>query len=98
MRWPGWKALHEELGRAPAAAAARFGQPVFDMLVRWAAVEMPELRDAIEQNLRDKRLGGRFQPEIERVRAALGSSAPVPRDPTLARKGMRSRAKKRGRH
>jgi hypothetical protein len=98
VRWPGWKALHEELGRVPAAVATRFGVPVFDMLARWAEASMPELREAIESNLRDKKLGGRFHPEIERVRAALGASAPVPRDPTLARQGMRGRAKKRGRH
>lgn len=98
VRWPGWKALHEELGRVPAAVAARFGVPAFDMMAKWSAVEMPELRDAIEKNLRDGRLGGRFAREVERVRDALNASAPVPRDPTLIRQGMRGRAKKRGRH
>jgi hypothetical protein len=98
VRWPGWKALHEELGQTPAAVAARFGAPVFDMLVRWSETSMPELREAIEQGLRDKRLGGRFHADIERVREALKASAPIARDPTLARQGMRGRAKKRGRH
>jgi hypothetical protein len=58
---------------------------------------MPELREAIEKNLRNGKLGGRFIPEIERVRRALDASAPVPRDPTILRRGMRGRAKKRGR-
>lgn len=98
VRWPGWKALHEELGRAPAVVAARFGVPVFDKLVEWSAVEMPELREAIEKNLKDGKLGGRFTPEVERVRRALNASAPVPRDPSIIRQGMRGRAKKRGRH
>lgn len=98
VRWPGWKALHEELGRVVAPVAARFGVPVFDKMIEWSAVEMPELREAIEKNLRDGKLGGRFTPEVERVRAALKKSAPVPRDPTLARQGMRGRAKKRGRN
>lgn len=98
VRWPGWKALHEELSRVVGPIAARFGVPVFDKMVEWSKVEMPELREAIEKNLRDGKLGGRLVGEVERVRAALKASAPVARDPTLARQGMRGRSKKRGRH
>jgi hypothetical protein len=97
VRWPGWKALADALGTAPGAVAARFGVPVFDLLASWAKVEMPELREAIEKNLRSKALAGRHGAEIERVRAALGASAPVPRDPTILVQGMRGRGKKRRR-
>jgi hypothetical protein len=97
VRWPGWKALADALGTAPATVATRFGVPVFEQLEAWAKVEMPELRAAIEKNLASKKLAGRHAAEIERVRAALGASAPVPRDPTLLVQGMRGRGKKRRR-
>ncbi len=96
-RWPGWKALVDALASAPAGVATRFGVPVFDLLVRWAATEIPELREAIERNLGSRRLAGRYSAEIERVRAALAASAPVPRDPTLIVHGMRGRGRKRRR-
>jgi hypothetical protein len=96
-RWPGWKALVEELAKTPAGIATRFGVPVFDMLVRWAGPEMPELREVVAKNLKDKKIGGRFHGEVQRVHTALGASAPVPRDPTAIVPGMRSRGKKRGR-
>jgi len=96
-RYPGWKALVDALGVAPAAAAARFGVPVFDQLARWSSTEMPELREAVSANLRAGKLAGRYKDELERVRAALDASVPPPRDPTQKVQGMRSRGKKRGR-
>jgi hypothetical protein len=97
VRWPGWKALVDALGKAPAALAARFGVPIFDRLAAWADTAMPELRDAVESNLRSSKLA-RYADEVARVRAALGASLPPPRDPTRIVQGMRSRSKKRGRH
>jgi hypothetical protein len=85
------------LARDAPRSAARFGVPVFDRLARWAAVEAPELRAAVEASLRSSRLAGRYAAEIARVRAALEASAPVPRDPTILVHGTRRRGKKRGR-
>ena len=94
-RYPGFKALVDALGIAPAAFATRFGVPVFDHLVIWANTEMPELRGAIEKTLSSTTLAARYMPEIKRVRSALAAALPPPRDPTLAVKGMRGRGKKR---
>lgn len=96
-RWPGHKALVEALGTGPGLVAARFGVPVFDMLVRWAAVQDPVLRAAIEQTLRFKTLAGRFSPEIERVRVALEASLPPARNPDHDVGPTRNRSKSRKR-
>jgi hypothetical protein len=80
-RYPGHKALVEALETAPGLVAARFGVPVFDMLVRWSTVQEPALRRAIEQSVRVGNLAGRFAPEVARVRAALEESEPPPRNP-----------------
>jgi hypothetical protein len=96
-RYPGWKAAIDALAVAPAALATRFGVPVFDHLVTWANTEIPELRAAIETNLRTGNLSTRYATEIKRVRAALDAALPPPRDPTLAVQGMRGRGKKRSR-
>lgn len=96
-RWPGHKALLEALGASPGLVAARFGVPVFDLLVRWAAVQDPALRAAIEQTLRFKNLAGRFAPEIERVRAALEASLPPARNPDHDVGPTRNRSKSRKR-
>lgn len=81
-RYPGRKALVEALGKAPRACAARFGVPIFDLLVKWTETREPDLRDAIAQNLTSKRLAGRFAQELARVRLALDTTAPTLRDPT----------------
>jgi hypothetical protein len=94
-RWPGRKALVEMLGTTPAALASRFGVPVFDLLVSWTKIEQPELREAIEKNLRGTKMAGRFADEVARVRAALDASAAAPRDPTRIVQGTRGRGKKR---
>jgi hypothetical protein len=96
-RWPGHKALVEALGTGPGLVARRFGVPVFDLLVRWAAVQDPALRGAIEQTLRLKTLAGRFGPEIERVRNALEASLPPARNPDHAVGPTRNRSKSRKR-
>jgi hypothetical protein len=96
-RWPGRKALVEALGIVPGALAARFGVPVFDRLAAWTTTEQPELREAIEANLRGANLSSRYADEVSRVRAALTSSLKAPRDPTRIIQGMRGRGKKRSR-
>jgi len=80
-RYPGRKALVEALGRTPRALAARFGVPVFDMLVRWSAAQDPELRDAVAATFESRALAGRFRPELDRVRRALQASLPPARNP-----------------
>jgi len=96
-RYPGRKALIDALSLAPAALATHFGVPVFDLLASWSNTEMPELREAIEANLRSGKLTSRYAMELKRVRAALKASLPPPRDPTMAVQGMRGRGKKRSR-
>ncbi len=95
-RWPGRKALVEALGLAPAALAARFGVPVFDRMIAWSNIEQPELREAIENNLKGAKLASRYADEVARVRAALEASLKAPRDAARIVKGMRGRGKKRG--
>jgi hypothetical protein len=65
-RYPGRKALVDALATTPAAAAARFGVPVFDMLVRWAPTRDPDLAAALEALMATRKLAGRFRPEVER--------------------------------
>lgn len=96
-RWPGWKALVEALAKAPAALATRFGVPIFDRLAAWSDTKIPELKDAIEQNLTSKKLAGRFGDEIARVRGTIAANTPEPRDKARIVEGMRGRGKKRGR-
>jgi hypothetical protein len=95
-RYPGRKALVDALATTPAAAAARFGVPVFDTLERWAAATHdPELREAIEKNLGGSRLAGRFAAEVQNVRAALSSSEAPRRDPRSYVGPTRGRGKKK---
>jgi hypothetical protein len=96
-RWPGWKALVEMLACVPAAVAGRFGVRVFDLLAAWADTEIPELRAAIEANLKGGALAGRYTSEIARVRDALVATTKAPRDPTIIVHGTRGRGKKRRR-
>jgi hypothetical protein len=96
-RWPGHKALVEALGTGPGLVATRFGVPVFDLMVRWATVQDPALRGAIEQSLRFRNLAGRFGPEIERVRNALEASLPPARNPDHDVGPTRNRSKSRKR-
>jgi len=95
-RYPGFKALLEVLGTAPATLGTHFGLPVFDRLVSWTECDMPEIRDAIRKNLKDKRLVGRWSDQFERVRHWLEQNEKPPRDPTRIVHGMRGRGKKRG--
>ena len=77
-RYPGHKALVDVLSATPREAAARFGVPIFDMLVRWTATSDPVLREIIVKNLGGSRLAGRHASEIARVRVALeATTAPV---------------------
>jgi hypothetical protein len=80
-RYPGRKALIDALAKTPAAAAARFGVPVFDMLVRWAPTRDPDLAAALEALMASRKLAGRFRPEVERVRQAVIAGTPAPRNP-----------------
>ncbi len=95
-RYPGYKALVLALGTTPGIVAARFGRPVFDLLVGWSGVKEPVLREAIGNSVEGSRLGRRFGEEVLRVKKALEQSAPVPRDPRsyvgpTRRRGRRSR-------
>jgi hypothetical protein len=63
------------------ALAARFGVPVFDLLVQWTKSKDPVMREIIEKNLGGSRLAGRFAPELDRVRAALRGTEAPPRNP-----------------
>ncbi len=80
-RYPGHKSLVEGLCIAPRALAARFGVPVFDLLVQWTRSKDPAMRAIIEKNLGGSRLAGRFAPEMDRVRAALRGTEAAPRNP-----------------
>jgi hypothetical protein len=95
-RYPGYKALLVALGVCPAALAARFGPPAFDVLVRMGDVKEPMVREAITKNLESTKLTRRFPTDVARVRRALEASAPVARDPRsnvgpTRRRGSRSR-------
>jgi hypothetical protein len=94
-RWPGHKALLDALGIAPAAIAARLGVPALDMLVRWAAVSDPALRDIVAAAIRSKRLAGRLGPEVQRVEAALQASKAAPRNPDHDHGPSRDRSRNR---
>jgi hypothetical protein len=80
-RYPGYNALVVALGTAPSELGARFGPPVFDVLVRMSDVKEPVLREAIAKNLESQRLARRFGEDVARVRRALEASAPKARDP-----------------
>jgi hypothetical protein len=95
-RYPGYKALLVALGVGPAVLAARFGPPVFDVLVREADIKEPKVRHAIERNLESSVLSRRFPGDVQRVRRALEASAKGPRDPRsnvgpTRRRGRRAR-------
>jgi hypothetical protein len=92
-RYPGYKALVEAISTTPGVVALRFGIPIFDTLVVWSNTKEPLLREAIEANLVDSRLGGRHSVELERVRASLIASAPQRRDPTTFVGPTRNRSK-----
>jgi hypothetical protein len=94
-RYPGHKALVDALSSAPSALAARFGPPVFDMLVRWTATKEPWLREAIEKNLQGARMAGRWAAEVDRVRAGLTASKAPPRNPDHYVGPTRARGRKR---
>jgi hypothetical protein len=99
-RWPGHKELIAAIGESPATMAVRFGVPVFDMLVRWSAIDDPVLRETIARTLGSPKLAGRFGPELERVRCALEATQPAPRNPdhdvgpTRDRSGKRRRGRR----
>jgi hypothetical protein len=80
-RYPGHKSLVETLAQAPTVLALRFGVPVFDVLVRWTSSSDPTLRDLLGVAVRDKKLTGRFAPELTRLRVALEASQAPPRNP-----------------
>jgi hypothetical protein len=94
-RWPGHKALLETLADAPSHVAARFGVPIFDMLVRWSATKDPVLREGIGTILRSRKLASRFGPEMARLDAALKATTPAPRNPDHDFGPSRDRSKNR---
>jgi len=94
-RYPGYKALLVALGECPGIVAAKFGEPVFDLLVRMSVIKEPMLREAIEKNLGGQRLARRFAAEIARVERALEATAPKARDPRSDVGPTRGRGRKR---
>lgn len=96
-RWPGHKALIETLARIPALVAARFGVPVFDMLVRWTATKDPVLREGVAAVLLSRKLASRFGPEMARLDAAIKATTPAPRNPDHDFGPSRDRSKNRRR-
>jgi hypothetical protein len=94
-RWPGHKALVDALSTTPPRVAVRFGVPVFDMLVRWAAAQDPVLREVVEASIGARSLPGRLGPEIERVRNALVASRAPARNPDHDFGPSRDRSKNR---
>ena len=98
FRYPGHKALVEALGWVPKAVARRFSQQMFDRYAIWAeGVKIPELRDAILQNIDDTQMKKSFREEIKRIKELVETSKGPPRDPTIIRHGTRGRGKKRDR-
>jgi hypothetical protein len=96
-RWPGHKALMETLTEVPTLVAARFGVPVFDLLVRWAATPDPVLREGVSAVLLSRKLASRFGPDLARLDAALRASLPAPRNPDHDHGPSRDRSKNRRR-
>lgn len=98
FRYPGHKALVEALGTAPKAIARRFSQQMFDRYAIWAEyVKVPELREAILQNIDDTQMKKPFRDEIKHIKELVEISKGPPRDPTIIRHGTRGRGKKRDR-
>jgi len=98
FRYPGHKALVEALGWVPKAVGRRFAQPMFERYADWAKrVTIPELREAILQNVADTQMKKAFGQEIKRVKELVEESKAPPRDPTIIRHGTRGRGKKRDR-
>ena len=96
-RWPGHKALIETLAEIPARVAARFGVPVFDMLVRWSTTKDPVLREGVAAVLLSRKLASRFGPEMARLDAAIKATTPAPRNPDHDFGPSRDRSKNRRR-
>lgn len=95
VRYPGHKALMEELAKVAAPFALRFGAPVFDALeARARSLKDPVLRDALERCVREGKLGARFASDVARVRAALSETAPPVRDPRAAPRPTRRRGRR----
>jgi len=94
-RYPGYKALVVALGECPGVVAAKFGEPVFDLLARMSVIKEPMLREAIAKNLGGQRLARRFAGEVSRVQRALEATAPKARDPRSDVGPTRGRGRKR---
>lgn len=94
-RWPGYKELLAALESEVPALSLRFGAPVFAMLVRWSAEPNPVLRDLISRALGSKKLAGRYEAEVTRVRRALAAALPPPRNPDHDVGPTRRRGRKR---
>jgi hypothetical protein len=80
-RYPGHKALLEALLATPRVLAVRFGVPLFDLAVRWAATGDSVLRTIPAALLADRKLASRFHEDTARLRAALDASLPPVRNP-----------------
>lgn len=94
-RYPGYKALLDELVKAPAALALRFGAPVFEVLeARARSLSDPALREVLTRSMRGDKLASRFPEDVARVRRALDETAPRARDPRAAPRPTRRRGRR----
>jgi hypothetical protein len=93
-RYPGHKSLIDAVGKVPEALAMKFGAPIFEVLAGWTIVKDPDLRELVSKNMRPARIRARYGPEVARVQAALGATAPPRRDPTTYVGKTRGRGKK----
>lgn len=91
VRWPGYKALLEALGRALAPLALRFGEPVLSSAAGFARTEDPHLREVVARGLGDERLRARFPDELGRALGALEGARKPPRDPRALPRPTRKR-------
>jgi hypothetical protein len=92
-RYPGHKQLVEQLEKAPSPIAARFGMPLFDLLVSWSAVKEPALRELIVRSV--SKLASRYNADVARVKQAIADTTPAPRNPDHYVGPTRGRGKKR---
>lgn len=93
-RYPGFKAMMEALGSAPAGVSMKFPQQVLELLATWAEIQIPEMREVVRQNLRDKRMQ-RLGADLDVVKETMNEHEPKDRDAARRVAGMRGRGRKR---
>ncbi len=96
LRYPGYKALVETLGRSLVRLAVRFGDPVVQEINAWATqTSDPDLRALVARVTSSPKLKQRFAGSLDQITGSLEISKTPPRDPTLIRQGTRGRGKRK---